>query len=172
MQMRIFLKPTQHRVFRHAAQGHIAVFLPVIRIERQIAQQVNGSLEHKQPAARPNVAEAIGWVGSVHIPFISGSVAVQAPFVGMPRGSFPVLPHKHRVVDLPFRFTEKLPALVQCALMRKMCDDRRGDMPLLDEVGKHPAHIAAGRRQMKRRRQSILHWIPPDKKKKRGFPRL
>ena len=172
MQMGIFLKPAQHGMFRHATQGYIAMFLPVIRVERQITQQVNRRLEHKQPAARPNVAEAIGWVGSVRIPFVAATVAVQAPFVGMLRDSVLVFPHKYRVVNLQFRLSKKLPALIQSPLMRKMSNDRRIDVPLLDEVGKYPTHIAVGRRQMKRRRQSIFHWIPPDKKKKRGFPRL
>lgn len=42
IQLRILPQPLQHRLNRRTAAGHIAVFQPACRIERDMRQQVNG----------------------------------------------------------------------------------------------------------------------------------
>ena len=63
----VLLQHPEHGVLRGAAEGHIAVLLPCLRVQRQKGQHVDGRLEHIEPAAVPEPVEAAPGIAALHI---------------------------------------------------------------------------------------------------------
>ena len=121
------------------AQGHIAVLLPSVRVQREETQQINRGLKHIEQAVLSHVVEAVLGSAALHIDLEGFALAVCAPLMGVPGNALLVCPHKDTVVILG--------VLVQQSGPDKVGDHLPADVPLLHQVGVHTAHIGVGRRQ-------------------------
>ena len=75
-EIRILLQHPEHGVFAGPAEGGVAVGLPVLLVQRQEGQHVNGGLEDVEAVAGPAVVEAVPSVAAAHIPLETRSLAV------------------------------------------------------------------------------------------------
>lgn len=93
----------QHPVYglaAGAAQGHIAVLLPAVRVQRQKGQHVHGRLEGIEDAVLSHVVEAVLGPAALHIGLEGLALAVGAPLVGVAGGALLIRAHKDAVVVL------------------------------------------------------------------------
>ena len=87
------------------------------------------------------MVEAVLGAAALHIDLEGFAPAVGAPLVGVAGDAALVRAHKDTVVVLG--------VLIEQSLPDKVGDDGAVDLPLLHEVGIHPAHILVGRGQCK-----------------------
>ena len=80
-------------------ESHIAVFLPVLLMQRNIGQHINRGLKHIQPVAFPDVVKAVIGIAAVHVA-LESAVRVGASFMGMAGNPIFVHTHKDRIVIL------------------------------------------------------------------------
>src|SRR5699024_7846952 len=98
LELAIRLRQPEHDLFRRAAEGYIAVLPPSLRIKGEEGQQVNGRLEHIEPAAVSAPVETAPGITSLHISPEALSPGVQSPLVGMTGNAVFVASHEHGVV--------------------------------------------------------------------------
>ena len=65
-------------MLRHTAERHIIVPLPLLLVQRNERQHINGSLKHIYRIALPDPAKTVPRITAVHIP-LNGSPFVQVP---------------------------------------------------------------------------------------------
>ena len=65
--LRLPLQQLQHRLNGGAAAGHIAVALPVLRMERDVGEHIDGSFEHIEAPICADVVEAVAGIAALHI---------------------------------------------------------------------------------------------------------
>ncbi|MPN53886.1 hypothetical protein SDC9_201554 [bioreactor metagenome] len=82
----------------NTTEGHIAVLLPVLRVQGDIRQQVDGRLEHIEEVVGSVIMKAIDRVAAVHISAERPALGVEAALVGVPRDAILVQPHKNGIV--------------------------------------------------------------------------
>lgn len=122
-QVLILLQHPVHGLSSGAAQGHIAVGLPVIRVQGQKRQHVDGRLKHIEQIVSPHMVEAVLGAAALHIDLKGLAPAVGAPFVGVAGDATLVRAHKDAVVVLGVLIEQPLPG--------KVGDDGAVDLPLL-----------------------------------------
>ena len=133
--LRCLLQHPQHRLFSHATQGNITVFLPVLWIQGQKGEQVNGRLEYIEPVAGPVRMEAVSGIAALHIDAEGLAYVAGAPLMGMTDNAVLIFPDEHGVViflvlidqSSPDKGVEYLPV----------------DEALFQEVGVQPPHLPA-----------------------------
>ena len=94
----IFLQHPEHGLLRSAAEGYIAVFPPSLRIEGQEGQQVNGRLEHIEPAAVSKPVKTATGIAALHIPAEAVSLGVEAPLMGVAGSAVFVTPNEYGIM--------------------------------------------------------------------------
>ena len=132
----------QHPVYglaAGAAQGHIAMVRPAVRVQCQKREQVNGGLKHIEQAVLAHVVEAVLGLAALHVDLEGLALAVGAPLVGVSGDALPIRAHEDAVVVLC--------VLIQQAGPGEVGDHLPADVPLLQQVGVHPPHVCVGRRQ-------------------------
>ena len=65
--LRHLLQRFQHRLDRGSAAGNVAVFLPVSRIQRNMGQKINGSLENKQAPVCSDMVKAVSRIAALDV---------------------------------------------------------------------------------------------------------
>ena len=128
------LQHPEHGVFRSAAEGHITVFLPTLRMQRQEGQQIDGALEHVEAAAVAEPVETAPAVAALHVPAEAPALGVEAPLVGVAGFSGFVCAHEHSVVVLLVAVSGLLAALVDHPPLREFVQDAPVDAPLLEQI--------------------------------------
>ena len=97
----VLLQHPQHGLISHAAEGDIAVCGPLVRIERQEGQQVDGRFEHIELVAVSCVVEAVPGDTALHIDAEGLAEISNASLVGMTGNAVFVLSDEHGVVIFP-----------------------------------------------------------------------
>ena len=64
VQIRLLFKPLEQCLAGYPAEGHIAVPLPALRVQRDIGEQVDGGFEHIELPAGSHPVEAVGRIAS------------------------------------------------------------------------------------------------------------
>ena len=78
-------------------ESHIAVFLPVLLMQRKIGQHINRGLKHIQPIAFSDVVKTVIRIAAVHVA-LEAAVRVGASFMGMTGNPIFIHTHKDRIV--------------------------------------------------------------------------
>ena len=79
----VLLQHPMHGLAAGTAQGHIAVLLPSVRVQREEAQQINRGLKHIEQAVLSHVAEAVLGPAALHVDLEGLTQAVGAPLMGV-----------------------------------------------------------------------------------------
>ena len=96
----VLLQHPMYGLAAGATQGHVAVLLPVLRVQRQKGQHVNRGLEHIEQGVLSHVVEAILGPAALHVDLERFALAVGAPLVGVAGDALLVRAHKDAVVVL------------------------------------------------------------------------
>ena len=96
----ILLQHPQYRLLSHAAQSHIAVLLPALRVQSQKREQIDGRLEHIKAVAGPVPVEAVPGLlpSTLSAERLAGVVSV--PLVSVRDNAVLILSDEHGVVIL------------------------------------------------------------------------
>lgn len=95
---RRLLQHSEHRLFSHTTQGHMAVLLPVVWIQGQKGERIDGCLEHINPVSGPVPEEAVSGIATLHIDVKGLAVVVSTPLLGTTANAVFVLSGEHGVV--------------------------------------------------------------------------
>ena len=117
------------------------MLFPILWVEGEIRQKINGRLEYKQASISAQVVEAVSGIAALYVLPECLSSAVGAPLVSMARSAGFILAYKHHVV-VRFIFVEH-----PCP--GEVCDHIPVNMTVLHQVGVYSAHIPVGGRQHK-----------------------
>ena len=151
MEAGVLLQHPVHDLAAGAAQGHIAVPLPAVRVQRQKGQHVHGRLEHIEQAVLSHVVEAVLGPAALHVDLEGFALAVGAPLMGVAGDALLIHAHKDAVVVLGVLIYQSGPGEVG--------DHLPADVALLHQVGVHPAHIGVGRRKGEGIGRLLLLWL-------------
>ena len=88
----------QHGVFGNTAECHIAVVLPVLGMQGDVRQQVDGSFKHIETVACADVVEAVVWIAAIYISLEAGSLGIEPSLVGMAGNAVFIVSHKYSVM--------------------------------------------------------------------------
>ena len=132
---RRLLQHPQHRLFSHAAQSHIAVPLPVLWVQCQKGEQVDGRLEYIEPVAGPVPVETVPGIAALHIDAEGLAHAAGAPLVGMTDNAVLIFPNEHGVVIFLVLIDQSGPD--------KGAQHLPVDEAPFQEVGVQPPHLPA-----------------------------
>ena len=93
-------------------QAHIAVALPVLRMERDVGEHIDGRLEHIEAFVCSHMVKTVAGIAALHIEPEGFSVAVGTPFVGVTRDAFLICAHKYCIVVFRIFVQEPFPGEV------------------------------------------------------------
>ena len=132
----------QYRLNGCAAAGYIAVLLPVLWMECDIGQHINGSLKHIEALICADMVKAVPGIAALHIQPECFPVAVGTPFVCMTGYALLIYTNKYGIVVISI--------FVQELLSGEVRNHAPVDATVLDQIGIDPAHILIGRWQYER----------------------
>ena len=90
----------QQRIVGHTAEGNIAVLLPVLRMQSDKRQHINGCLKRIQVVTAPAAMETVPGVTSGHIPFEAFAKGIEPALVRMTGGAGVIRTQENRRVFL------------------------------------------------------------------------
>ena len=131
-------------MFRRAAEGRVAVPLPVLRVQGQKGQQVDGGLKYIEAVAGPGPVETAPGITALYVAPVALALGVEAPLVGVTGSAVFIESNEHSVVVLLCLVFGWLPALIDQPLLRESIENLPADMPLLEQIGIHPPHGLIG----------------------------
>lgn len=102
-------------------------------MERQIGQQINGGLKHKEGSVCSDMVEAVLGIAALHIEPERLAAAAGASQMGMARDALGICAHKDTVVVLG--------VLIEQLVVQEIPHHRRCNVPVLHQIGKDPAGI-------------------------------
>ena len=97
LELRVLRQHPQHRLTANAAERHIAVLLPVVGVQRDIGEHIDGRFKHIKAIACPDVMEAVGRAAAFHIALESSALRVEPPLVGMSGNAVFIASHKYGI---------------------------------------------------------------------------
>ena len=110
----------------HAAQREVASAFPVLGVQAEEGQQINGRFKDEKLAALALVAEAVGFIRTGHV---QPEPVRRSPAVGIPGQAGLVPADEHGVMMTGF--------LIKIAAGNEVLHDCRGDAPLLRQIVQH-----------------------------------
>ena len=136
----VFQHP-KHRQTGGPAAGHIVVLPPVLWVERDVGEQIDWALKHREPVTDTSPMEAAPWVTALHIDAEGPACVMGAALVGMTGNAVLIFPDEHGVVVF-FIFVDK-PGVDEDVQHVTL------DVPLLNQIGIDAAHGVVGGWQFK-----------------------
>lgn len=73
----------EHGVFRYTAESHIAMALPILWVQGQKGQQINGGFEHIESFTAPSPVKAVSGIATFYITTVAFSLRIDTSFVGV-----------------------------------------------------------------------------------------
>ena len=108
-----------YRFIAGAAAGHIAVLLPVLRMQGDIGEKVDRGLKYIQVPIRPRVVKAVSRVTARHVEFEGLALAVGAALLRVTGNAVFVCSDEHGVVIFRILIERSRPKWVM--ISRSMC---------------------------------------------------
>lgn len=149
LQLWILLQHPEHGVFRCTAESHIAMALPILWVQGQKGQQINGGFEHIESFTAPSPVKAVSGIATFYITTVAFSLRIDTSFVGVTGNAMLIGSDEYSIVILLGLILGQFPAFIDQPFLGKGIEDLTTDMPLLKQVGIHTAHCLIGGRQGK-----------------------
>jgi len=145
----------QHRKRRRTAARNIVMFFPVFRVEGNIGQHINGSLEYIEAPIFSDMMKTVSWIATFDIDAERFTIAIGATFMCMARYAFSVNANEDGIVILSV-FKKKFG-------LCKVCNDITIKISVFYEIRERSTHISIGSRKDKRFRGNIFlrrsNWV-------------
>jgi hypothetical protein len=154
-EMGIQLELPEHGVFGHAVEGDVAVPLPILGMQRNEGQHVDGRFEHIKGVAPPDPVKAVARIAALHVSLIRLALGVGAALVRVPGSAVFIKADEHGVVIFLI--------LVDQPLMGEERQHVPVYEPLLEQIRKHAAHVVICVRQgefLSGRRRALGGLVP------------
>gem|GEM_PF-5431861 len=145
----------EHGVFRRAAERHITVFLPVLRVQGDIREHIYRGFKHIQSLGRTYPMKAVPGIAALDVAAIALALSVYAPLMPVTRNAVFVQPDEHGVViNLGF-IRRRLGALVDELFSCEGCQHLAVDVSMLKQISINTPHIRV--RRWQRKGLALLH---------------
>lgn len=147
----VLLQYPEHCLSTCAAKRHVALALPVLRVQADIGQQIDGGLENEQVLTGACMVEAVLRQTAFYIDPKGPAFEIGASHMGMTGNAVLVETDEHGVMMIRF--------FVKRSCVGEMLDDRSVDSTAFHEVSKQAAHILIPWRQDERRWREVFFFI-------------